>query len=67
MTAIDNAKTLRLICENISSFGEGINSIVKVKNASHEAIIKDLNMKHIINQSEEMSEILIKESLRCRL
>lgn len=67
MIAIDNAKKLRLICENIASFDADINSIVKVKNASHEAIIKDLKINHIVNQSEKMAEILMNEAVQCRM
>ena len=67
MLAIDNAKKLRLICENIASFDADINSIVKVKNASHEAIIKDLKINHIINQSDRMADILMEEAVRCRM
>ncbi len=67
MVAISNAKKLRLICENISSFGDGINSIVKVRNESHEAIIKDLNIKHIVNQSKEMTKALMNEAVKCSL
>ncbi len=67
MIAIDDAKKLRLICENITSFDGDINSIVKVKNASHEAIIKDLKINHIVNQSEKMANILMEEAVKCRL
>ncbi len=67
MIAVDNAKKLRLICENIASFDADINSIVKVRNASHAAIIKDLHIKHIVNQSEEMAKILMNEAVKCRM
>ena len=67
MIAIDNAKKLRLICENIASFDADINSIVKVKNASHENIIKDLKINHIVNQSDRMADILMEEAVRCRM
>ena len=67
LLAIDNAKKLRLICENIASFDADINSIVKVKNASHENIIKDLKINHIVNQSERMADILMEEAVRCRI
>lgn len=67
MIAIDNAKKLRLICENIASFDADINSIVKVKNASHEEIIKDLKINHIVNQSDRMADILMNEAVQCRM
>jgi CPA2 family monovalent cation:H+ antiporter-2 len=67
MVAITNAKKLRLICENIASFDADINSIVKVRNSSHEAIIKDLKISHIVNQSHKMAEILMEEAVKCRM
>jgi CPA2 family monovalent cation:H+ antiporter-2 len=67
MVAIDNAKKLRLICENIASFDCDINAIVKVKNASHEAIIKDLKINHVVNQSEQMANILMNEAVKCKI
>ncbi len=67
MVAISNAKKLRLICENIASFDEDINSIVMVKNHSHEKIIKDLNIKHIVNQSTQMANALMNEAVKCTI
>ena len=67
VSAIANAKKLRLICENIASFDNSVNSIVRVKNRSQEEIIEDLNIKHIINESEEVSKLMLKEVLTCRI
>jgi len=57
-TAVNNPHQLRLICENIHSFGEGINSVVTVKNKSQEESIADLNITHVINRRETITEIL---------
>ncbi len=67
LVAIDNPKKLRLICENIASFGKNINSIVKVKNRSHEEIIKELKISHIVNESEKMASVMMEEAVKCRL
>lgn len=67
MIAVGNAKKLRLICENIASFDADINAVVKVKNSSHAAIIKDLKINHVVDQSEEMAKILMNEAVQCRL
>jgi CPA2 family monovalent cation:H+ antiporter-2 len=67
ITAIKNEHTLRLICENISSFGDGINSIVKVKNESQEEVINDLKIKRVINGSKIITEILAKKVLECKM
>jgi len=57
-TAVNNPHQLRLICENIDSFGEKINSVVTVKNKSQEESISDLNITHIINRRETITELL---------
>jgi len=58
VTAVNNAHQLRLICENIDSFGPEINSVVTVKNKSQEESIADLNITHIINRRETITELL---------
>jgi CPA2 family monovalent cation:H+ antiporter-2 len=58
ITAVNNAHQLRLICENISSFGETINSVVTVKNQSEEDSIADLNITHVINRRETITDLL---------
>ncbi len=58
ITTINNPHQLRLVAENISSFGEGINSIVTVKNRSQEESISDLNITHVINRRETITELL---------
>ena len=67
MVAISNAKKLRLICENIASFDEDINSIVMVKNESHQKIIEDLKINHIVNQSVVMANALMNEAVKCTI
>jgi len=57
-TAVNNPHQLRLICENIDSFGDKINSVVTVKNRSQEESISDLNITHIINRRETITELL---------
>ncbi len=66
--AIDNAVKLRLTCEAISSIDADINTVVKVKNRSHQNIIEGFNnINHIINESDEMAKLLIDEVLKCDL
>jgi len=67
IVAIDNTQKLRLICEAISSIDADINSVVKVKNESHKKIIEGFNIKHIVNESQEMAKILTKEVLNCEI
>jgi CPA2 family monovalent cation:H+ antiporter-2 len=60
-SAVNNPHQVRLICENISSFGENINSVVTVKNKSQEESIADLNITHVINRRETITDILAKQ------
>jgi len=56
--AVNNAHQLRLICENIDSFGKNVNSVVTVKNNSQEESIADLNITHVINRRETITDLL---------
>jgi CPA2 family monovalent cation:H+ antiporter-2 len=67
IVAIGNEHQLRLICENIDSFDADINSVVKVKNNSEEEIIRNLNVKHIINSRDTISDILAQRVLECKI
>jgi CPA2 family monovalent cation:H+ antiporter-2 len=58
ITTINNSHQLRLVAENISSFGEEINSIVTVKNKSEEESIADLDITHVINRRETITDLL---------
>ena len=58
ITTINNSHQLRLVAENISSFGKEINSIVTVKNNSEEESITDLNITHVINRRETITNLL---------
>jgi CPA2 family monovalent cation:H+ antiporter-2 len=58
ITAVNNEHQLRLICENIDSFGDQVNSVVAVKNSSQEESIKDLNITHVINRRQVISELM---------
>ena len=67
IVAIDNVVKLRLTCEAIMSIDEDINTIVKVQNSSHEEIIKEFKINHIVNESKEMAQILTREVLNCKI
>jgi len=63
--AIDNVVKLRLICEAIENINKDINVVVKVQNNSHEEIIKEYGVNHIVNTSKEIAKILTREVLNC--
>jgi CPA2 family monovalent cation:H+ antiporter-2 len=67
IVAIENEHQLRLICENINSFDTNINSVVMVRNNSQEEVISDLNIKHLINGRDILSDMLVKRVVECQL
>ncbi|CAA6816482.1 MAG: Glutathione-regulated potassium-efflux system protein KefB [uncultured Sulfurovum sp.] len=60
-SAVSNPHQVRLICENIDSFGDNVNSVVTVKNQSQEESIADLNITHVLNRRETVTDILAKQ------
>lgn len=67
IVAIENDHKMRLVCETINSINQYINVVVKVKDDTEKEILKDLNIKHIVNSSEQISQILIDEALTCNM
>lgn len=67
IVATGNEHQLRLICENINSFDADINTVVKVKNSSQEEVIRDLNIKHIVNTRDTISDMIVRRVLECKL
>jgi monovalent cation:H+ antiporter-2, CPA2 family len=67
IVAVGNARHLRLICEALNRVGEEINIVIKAANRTEERMLADLNIGHIILQSEEMAAMLVHEAVRCEL
>lgn len=65
--AITNEKQKRLICENVTSIDANINTVVTVSNDEEEKIIKELGVKHIVNDREIISQMLAQKALTCSL
>jgi CPA2 family monovalent cation:H+ antiporter-2 len=67
VVAITNEKQKRLICENVTSIDANINTVVTVSNDEEEKIIKELGIKHIVNDREIISQMLAQKALTCSL
>jgi CPA2 family monovalent cation:H+ antiporter-2 len=65
IVAIENDHKMRLVCEAINSINTDINVVVKVENSASMQILDGLDIKHIVNSSDEISRILIDEALTC--
>jgi CPA2 family monovalent cation:H+ antiporter-2 len=63
IVAINNEKKLRLILEILATFKKPINTIVRVSDYEEKKLIKDLHVKHIVNEGREVAKSLIKEAL----
>ncbi len=67
IVALENAAKIRQVCEAIVGIDPDINTIVKVRNESHKKIIESFGIRHIIDASEEMADIITREALTCEL
>ena len=67
VVSIANEKQKRLICENIVSIDKDINIVVVVNNENEEKILEDLHIKHIINDREIITKLLVEKALTCQL
>jgi monovalent cation:H+ antiporter-2, CPA2 family len=67
IVAVGNARHLRLICEALNRVSADINIVVKAANKVEEQMLADLNIGHIVLQSEEMAALLVGEAVRCEL
>jgi len=67
IVTIDNEIQKQLICENIASFGPGVNSIVKVMNNAEEESISALGIKHVVNARNIVADIMEQEVLACQI
>jgi CPA2 family monovalent cation:H+ antiporter-2 len=67
IVAIENDHKMRLVCEAISHLNEYINIVVKVKDSKSMKALEGIDIKHIVNSSEEISKILIDEALTCNV
>jgi CPA2 family monovalent cation:H+ antiporter-2 len=67
IVAVGNDRHLRLICEALNRLGNEINIVIKAANRAEEAMLADLQIGHIILQSEEMASLLVDEAVQCKL
>ncbi len=65
--AIEKFKKLQMVIDTINSIDKNIAIIAKVSNQDEYDILKEYNIKHVLNRSEVMSDILLQEALKCRL
>jgi CPA2 family monovalent cation:H+ antiporter-2 len=65
--AIENPHNLRLVVNSVNSLNKNINIVTKVNDEESKENISDLNLKHVVNSSEEIATILINEAMSCEI
>lgn len=65
IVAISNHRKLNLICETINDLTHNSKTIVKVDNYKEKESLSDLNLSHIIVETEETAMAMVEEALRC--
>ncbi len=67
IVAVGNPNHLRLICETLNRIAAAPNIIIKASNRAEEQMLSDLNIGHVIVQSEQMASLLVEEAIQCKI
>jgi len=67
IVAIDNFQKLHLVIDTIKSMSRDIDVIAKVANKKEQDVLKEYNLKHVLNRADIMANILVEEALTCSL
>jgi len=65
--AIENPAKTRMVVDAVTSMAPEVNTVVAVRNLSHQQIIETFPVDSIVNASELLSEAILHEILKCRL
>lgn len=60
--SVENSQKLRMICETVNSLTYNTKTIVKVDNYEEESELADLNLSHIIVETEKTAIAMVKEA-----
>ncbi|SHO80559.1 Glutathione-regulated potassium-efflux system protein KefB [hydrothermal vent metagenome] len=64
---MENFKKITMIIDRVKSISSDIDVIAKVVNKKEVELLKEYNLKHVLNRSDIMSDILLDEALSCKL
>jgi len=65
--AVGNPHHLRLIAEAVKRVSDRVNVVIKAANSDEAAMIADLNIGHVVLQSEAMADLLVAQAMSCEL
>ncbi len=67
IVAIENPEKTRMVVDAVTRIAPEANTVVAVKNSSHQRIIETFPVTHIVNASDLVSHAILSEALRCHL
>ena len=65
VVVIENPAKTRMVVDAVTSIVPGINTVVAVRNRSHQEIIESFDVNHIVNASDLLSRAILREILLC--
>jgi CPA2 family monovalent cation:H+ antiporter-2 len=67
VVAIENASKTRMVVDAVSRMAPHVNTVVAVRNHSHQEIIETFPVNHIVNASDIVSKEILQRILHCRM
>ena len=67
VVAIENPAKTRMVVDAVTRLAPDVNTVVAVRNASHQQIIETFPVNFVVNASDLLSQAILKEILRCRI
>ena len=66
IVAVTHSEKLYLICQTVDELTHNTNTIVKVNSYDDKKMLKDLNLSHIIVESEQTAISMVHEAMHCK-
>ncbi|WP_457607292.1 cation:proton antiporter [Nitratifractor sp.] len=67
VVAIENPEKTRMVVDAVTRNAPDVNTVVAVRNSSHQQIIETFPVNFVLNASDLLSQAILKEVLRCRI
>ena len=65
--AIENPAKTRMVVDAVTRIAPDVNTVVAVRNSSHQQIIETFPVNHVVNAGDLVSRAILKELLRCQI
>jgi CPA2 family monovalent cation:H+ antiporter-2 len=67
VVAIENPAKTRMVVDAVTRVAPNVNTVVAVRNSSHQKIIETFPVNFVVNASDLLSRAILREILRCRI